>query len=171
MYFGDIVAPIIYAQAEQINVQAPWEIAGQQTAQVRILYNGSGAGAMTIPVSAALPGVFYIVNSDGSFNSSSNPAGPGDYVSVLGTGGGAMNPPAATGNPWPMSPLSSFMQSVGVTVGGETANVMYSGSAPTLESGFFQINVRLPADLSQGAKSLIATIGGVAGVPAPISIQ
>lgn len=133
--------------------------------------NGAGAGDVNVSVSAALPGVFYIVNSHGSFNSSANPARPGDYVSVFGTGGGAMNPPAATGNPWPMSPLSSVMQSVGVTVGGETAHVMYSGSAPTLESGFFQINVLLPADLSQGAKCLITTIGGVAGVPAPISIQ
>ena len=41
-----------------------------------------------------------------------------------------------------------------VTVGGEAAGVLYSGSAPTLESGFFQINVRLPADLTAVSQPL-----------------
>jgi uncharacterized protein (TIGR03437 family) len=171
VYFGDFLAPIIYAQAEQINVQAPWEITGQETAPVRIVYNGAEAGSVTVPVGAALPGVFYIVNSDGSFNSPSNPARAGDYVAIYGTGGGVMSPPGVTGSSWPLAPLSSLTQHVSVTAGGETADVLYSGSAPTLESGFFQINARLHADLSQGAQLLFVTIGGDSSAPAAVSIQ
>jgi len=171
VYFDNFAAPIIYAQAEQINVQAPWEIAGQTTTQVQILYNGVAAGSVTIPVGQALPGVFYIENSDGSFNSPSNPARPGDFVSVYGTGGGTMSPQGVTGNVWPLAPPSSFTQAVTVTVGGETAGVLYAGSAPTLESGFFQINARLPPDLTAAAQSLSVTIGGVTSAPAAISIQ
>jgi len=38
--------------------------------------------------------------------------------------------------------------------------VIYSGSAPTLLSGFFQINVRIPADLSpSSAAPMILNIG------------
>ena len=58
-----------------------------------------------------------------------------------------------------------------MTVGGETADVLYSGSAPTSESGFFQINARLPADLSQGAQYLCVTVGGDTSAPAAISIH
>jgi uncharacterized protein (TIGR03437 family) len=171
VYFGDFLAPIIYAQAEQINVQAPWEIAGQETAQVRIVYNGAEAGAVTVPVGAALPGVFNIVNSDGSFNSPSNPARAGDYVAIYGTGGGVMNPPGVTGSPWPLAPPSSFTKSVSAVVGAEAAGVLYSGSAPALESGFFQINLRLPSDLTAGAQFLRVTIDGVSSAPAAISVQ
>jgi uncharacterized protein (TIGR03437 family) len=113
-----------------------------------------------VEVTPSLPGIFYIVNSDGSFNSPSNPARAGDYVSVFGTGGGATSPLGLTGNSWPLAPLSLLTHSVSAAVGTEAAGVLYSGSAPTLESGFFQINVRLPSDLTAGAQSLSLTVGG-----------
>jgi uncharacterized protein (TIGR03437 family) len=111
------------------------------------------------------------VNSDGSINSRSNPAWPGDYVSVYGTGGGAMSPPGVTGNLWPLAPLSLLPPPVSATIGAEDAGVLYAGSAPTLESGLFQINVRLPSDLTAGSQSLSVTVGGVTSAPAAISIQ
>ena len=171
VYFDNFAAPIIYAQADQINVQAPWEIAGQTTTQVRIVYNGVEAGSVPVPMAAALPGIFNISNSDGSPNSPSNPAKPGDYVSVYGTGGGVMSPGGVTGASWPLAPLSALMQPVSAMVGSEGAGVLYYGSAPTLESGFFQINVRLPADLTSAAQSLSVTVGGATSVPAAITIQ
>jgi uncharacterized protein (TIGR03437 family) len=82
-----------------------------------------------------------------------------------------MNRPGVAGISWPLAPLSFLTQPVSVTVGGEGARVLYSGSAPSLESGLFQINVRLPADLTAGAQFLRVTIGGVASAPAAISIQ
>jgi uncharacterized protein (TIGR03437 family) len=171
VYFDNFSAPIIYAQAGLINVQAPWEMAVQTATQVRIVYNGVEAGSATVPVGRALPGVFYIDNSDGSRNSPSNPARAGDYVAVYGTGGGAMSPASVTGASWPLAPLSSLTQPVSVTIGGEAATVLYSGSAPTLESGFFQINVRLPADLTAAAEYLCLTVASVTSAPAAISIQ
>lgn len=171
VYFDNFAAPLIYAQADQINVQAPWEIAGQATTEVQIQYNGALAGRAAVPVAQALPGVFYIENSDGWFNSPANPARPGDFVAVYGTGGGAMSISGTTGGSWPLSPLSYLSQSVSVTVGGESAVVLYGGSGPTLGSGFFQIDVRLPADLTSTAQLICVSIGGVAGAPAPISIQ
>ena len=170
VYFDNFSAPITYAQSNQINVQVPWEIAGQAATQVRIVYNGVNAGLATVPVSPALPGVFYINNSDGSRNSPSNPAKPGDFVAVYGTGGGLLSPPGVTGNAWPLS-LSYLTQPVSVTVGGEPAGILYPGSAPTLDSGFFQINVRLPSDLTSAAQVLSVTIGGVTGASTPIAIQ
>ena len=171
VYFDNFAAPITYAQARQINVQVPWEIAGQSITQVRIMYNGALAGNVAVPVGAALPGIFAINNSDGSPNSSSNPARTGDFVTIYGTGGGPTNPPGLTGGAWPLMPLSLLTQPVSATVGAEGAPVLYQGSAPTLESGFFQINVRLPTDLPSGVQLLSVTIGGVTSVPVAISIK
>ena len=81
-----------------------------------------------------------------------------------------MSPAGVTGGSWPLAPLSALSQPVSAIVGGEAAGVLYYGSAPTLESGFFQINVRLPTDLTS-AQSVSVTIGGVTSVPAAISIQ
>jgi uncharacterized protein (TIGR03437 family) len=171
VYFDNFAAPITYVQAAQINVQAPWEIAGQMTTQLRVVYNGVQAGSAVVPLGAALPGVFYINNSDGSRNSPSNPARPGDYVAVYGTGGGAMSLPGVTGSSWPLAPFSLLTQPVSVAVGGEVAAVLYAGSAPTLNSGFFQINARLPPDLTSAAKSLCVTVDGVTSSPAAVTIQ
>jgi uncharacterized protein (TIGR03437 family) len=169
---GGFAAPLLYVQAQQINAQVPWELVGQTSAAVEISYPGVPATPTPVVVTPALPGVFYIQNSDYSFNSPSNPARAGDYVSVYGTGGGSMNPPGVDGAAWPLTPLSSLLtQPVSVTVGSEAAGVLYSGSAPTLESGFFQINVQLPADLTAAAQSLYVTIGGARSAPAAISIQ
>jgi uncharacterized protein (TIGR03437 family) len=171
VYFNDLSAPITYAQANQINVQAPWEIAGQTTAQLRVVFNGVQAGSAVVPVAASAPGVFFINNSDGSRNSPSNPAHAGDYVAVYGTGGGETSPAGVTGGSWPLSPLSSLTQPVAVAIGGEAAAVLYAGSAPTRNSGYFQINVRVPSDLTSAAQALCVTVGGVTSAPAPISIQ
>jgi uncharacterized protein (TIGR03437 family) len=169
--FDGLAAPLFYVQSGQINAQVPWELAGQTSATVQISWPGVAPIGTPVMVTPSLPGVFYIVNSDGSFNSPSNPARPGDYVSVYGTGGGSMSPPGVTGNSWPLAPLSSLTQSVSAGVGGEAALALYSGSAPTLESGFFQINLQLPSDLTAGAQFLRVTIGGVTSSPAAISIQ
>ena len=172
VYFDNFVAPITYAQAGQINVQAPWEIAGQTSTQMRIVFNGAQAGGATLPVGQALPGVFFINNSDGSRNSPSNPAALGDFVTVYGTGGGATNGPGVTGGTWPLVPLAFLTQPVSVTVGGENAApVLYAGSAPTLSSGFFQINVRLSLDLTAPSQFLNVTIGGVTSAPVAISVE
>ena len=67
--------------------------------------------------------------------------------------------------------LPTTFGTVSVTIGGEAASVAYAGSAPTLDSGFFQINVRLPSHLTEAEQFLRVTIGGVMSAPAAISIQ
>jgi len=171
VYFDNLAAPILYAESGQINVQVPWEIGGHATTQVQILYNGTTVGGVTEPVVPTLPGVFYVENSDGSMNSPSNPARAGDFISIYGTGGGALDSPGITGSSWPLNPLSNLTQQVAVTVGGEPAGILYAGSAPTLESGLFQINARLPSDLGIGARSLILSIGGIKGLSVTVYLS
>ena len=164
--FDGFAAPVIYASGDQINVQVPWEIAGQSSVQMSVQVSvgpfpvGTTIGPVLVAVAPSVPGVFYITNSDGTLNSPSNPAARGDFISIYGTGGGLTNPVGITGRSWPLSPLASPTLPVVITIAGENANLIYSGSAPTLLSGFFQINVRIPADLAPSpAAPMVLTIG------------
>jgi uncharacterized protein (TIGR03437 family) len=161
VYFDNFAAPVFYAAPGQINAQVPWEIAGRTTTQVRILTNGATLGSVAEPVLPALPGVFYVENPDGSLNSPANPAHPGDFLSLYGTGGGVLDPLGLTGSSWPLRPLSILSQPVAATVGGEPVGILYAGSAPGLESGVFQINAQLPSNLAAGVQILILSIGGM----------
>ena len=173
VYFDSFPAPITYAQANQLNVQVPWEIAGQATTQLRIVYNGVEAGNVALPVGPALPGIFYVSNSDGTQNSPSNPAKPGDFITIYGTGGGPTSPAGVDGAFWTLTtPYPLLTLKVTVTIGSGNASVLYAGASPLSLSGIFQINARLPTDLAASAASpLVVNIGGVASVAVPIAIQ
>ena len=82
-----------------------------------------------------------------------------------------MSPAGITGGAWPLAPLSRLTQPVSVTVGAKAAQFLYGGSAPTLGSGFFQINAGLPSDLTPPVQLLYVTIGGVNSVAVAISIE
>jgi uncharacterized protein (TIGR03437 family) len=175
--FGGITAPVFSAQSQQVTVQVPWEIAGQTSTEVVVTYNGgppAGASASApVVVAMAAPEIFAVADSDGTLNSPSNPAKAGSFITIYGTGGGVTNPPGITGGLWPITAsLATLTLPISVSIGGTNAIVLYAGSAPTLESGYFQINVALPSGLkSSSAVNLVVTIGGSSSVTLPISIQ
>ena len=174
--FGGIAAPVFSAQAQQVTVQAPWEIAGQTSTEVVVTYNGgppAGASASApVVVSTAAPGIYAVANSDGALNSAANPAKAGGFITIYGTGGGVTNPLGITGGLWPITTsLPTLSLPVFVSIGSANAIPLYAGSAPTLESGYFQINATLPPGLQATAADLVATIGGMSSAPVPIYIQ
>jgi uncharacterized protein (TIGR03437 family) len=172
--FGGIAAPVFSAQSQQVTVQVPWEIAGQASTEVAVTYNGPPAVAsIPVVVATAAPGIIALANSDGTLNSPSNPAKAGGFIAIYGTGGGVTNPLGITGGLWSITAsLPTLTLPVSVTIGGTNAMVLYAGSAPTLESGYFQINVALPSGLqASSAVNLVVTVGGSSSVAVPISIQ
>jgi uncharacterized protein (TIGR03437 family) len=169
--FGGIPAPLLYVQSHVINAQVPWELAGQTSTSVRISYPGVASAATPVVVAASLPGVFGVNNSDGTLNSPSNPAKPGDFITLYGTGGGPTSPAASTGGFWTLTtPLPSLTLDVSVAIGGESGSVLYAGASPQSSSGIFQINVRIPSDLPPSTDLLTLRIGKGASPPIPITI-
>jgi uncharacterized protein (TIGR03437 family) len=154
VFFDDIPAPVLYAQAQQINAQAPFEISGKTTTMVHVVYQGASSATVPIAVSPAEPDFFrtdygstqgYILNQDGTPNSPSNPAKAGEIVAAFGTGGGIYDPTLATGEIVPIGPFFYLTQKVVVKIDdGLEADVVYAGAAPTRISGVFQINFRIP---------------------------
>ncbi|SPE41028.1 exported hypothetical protein [Candidatus Sulfopaludibacter sp. SbA3] len=174
--FGGVAAPVFSAQSEQVTVQVPWEIAGQTSTEVVVTYNGgppAGASAsVPVVVSTAAPGIFAVANSDGTLSSPSNPAKAGGFITIYGTGGGVTNPLGITGGLWPITAsLPTLTLPISVSIGGTNAIVLYAGSAPTLESGYFQINVALPSGLQTSSVNLVVKVGGSSSLAVPISIQ
>lgn len=172
--FGGIAAPIFSAQSQQVTLQVPWEIAGQTSTEAAVFYNGGAAVASApVVVATAAPGIYAVANSDGTPNSPTNPAMAGSWITVYGTGGGVTNPLGITGGLWPITALLPTLSlPVSVTIDGTNAMILYAGSAPTLESGHFQINVALPLALqASSAVNVVVTIGGSSSVAVPISVQ
>jgi uncharacterized protein (TIGR03437 family) len=168
VFFDELAAPLLYVQAGQINAQVPWEIAGRSSTQVQVMYNEVATNSESMTVSSVAPGLFYlnypaslqgaILNRDGSVNSVNNPAKVGDVVAMFGTGGGMASAPGVTGGYWgtgahtllaPPFPASIDANSSPAVayIGQVNAPVIYAGTAPTLLSGFFQVNVRIPPGL------------------------
>jgi uncharacterized protein (TIGR03437 family) len=157
VFFNQIEAPILYAQSEQINAQVPWELAGQTSAQVHVEYNGVSTRTGIVALQPSAPALFpeqygatqgAIINQDGTHNSVANPAPAGSVVSIFGTGGGATNPASVTGGLALLKPLATLVLPATVIIDGTlNADVQYAGIAPTLISGLFQINFRVPQSL------------------------
>ena len=164
VFFDQYAAPLMYVQSGQINLQVPWEVAGQSSTIVQVIYNQTKLNSFSLSVQGAAPGIFYapypslaalVVNQDGSINSSSNPANPGDIITFYGTGAGPTNPPGVTGGYAPQNAGTLLALPVTVTIGGINAPVVYAGAAPTLLSGFFQINAQVPQGVTPSAQDLL----------------
>ena len=151
-------APLIYAQSEQVNAQAPFELNGQTSTTITLTYGGNTFGPVTVPLRFAYPGLFRMQagvtaqamaeNADGSINSPSNPAPRGSVVTLWGTGFPPLNSGCTTGGVNVDSPVNLAAGYTAVLSGGGT--VTYAGGAPLLACGVVQIDMQVPADAVPG---------------------
>jgi len=137
---------------------APWSLQTGQTVDVCVVYNESPTNCLPLTVVDAHPGVFTVDgyyaaawNQDGTFNSASNPAMPGTYVTVWATGLGPISPAQADGAivglPLPVNVLPVTMSWELFTLFGglrSPITVQYAGPAPFEVAGVSQINFVVP---------------------------
>jgi uncharacterized protein (TIGR03437 family) len=156
--FNGVPAPLIYAAENQINVLVPYEIAGSAQANMTITTGAGTSQTLALQVVPAQPNIFAILNSDGSVNSKSNRASPGDTVSILVSGAGVLNPALPDGtiaaSPAPATALAvqvnltyiylSFIpfanQSFKLTV-----TPTYAGGIPGTVIDMLRVDVTLPS--------------------------
>jgi uncharacterized protein (TIGR03437 family) len=153
-----VPAPPYYVSAGQVNVQIPYEVAGQSQASVSVSYNGTGSAAQLIQIAASTPRLYPgVFNADGSLNSAENPAPANSIVTLFATGHGVTNPPSFTGKA-AAEPYSQPAAPVRVSIGGQDGEILFAGSAPET-AGVLQINVRLPAGITGNTIGVLLTIG------------
>ena len=158
-------APLNFVTTGQINAQVPWAIASGPATAI-VTSGGIASAPFQFTVAAAYPGIFVfgtnravVQNQDFSLNTTGSPAAVGSFITVYMTGGGAVNPPIATGAASPGgSTLAQVTAPHSATIGGQPADVQFLGMAPGFVA-VVQANVKVPA-LSAGDYPLVITIGG-----------
>jgi len=171
VFFNGYPAPMIYALGTQVSALVPYEVAGFQTVNAVVVYQGNASAPFSVPVAAAKTSIFTndssghgqgaILNQDFSRNGPSNPAPRGQYVFIYGTGEGLTTPPGVDGR-ISGTPLPTVNLKCSATIGGETATLNYCGEAPDAIAGLVQVNALIPESVTPGsAVSVSITIGGV----------
>ncbi len=162
-----VPAPLVYADAFQVNLQVPYELRPGAVASVQVFGSGVPSNRISVPVAEAAPELFQdfatrhvvALNEDGSRNGQGAPALPGAVLVLFGTGAGNVVGPRETGAvAGPVHPLVALP--VSVTVGGEAAAALFAGEVPGF-IGLAQINVRLPARAAREARAepVVWTVG------------
>ena len=180
------VAPLFMSSCAQVNLQIPWEDAGQT--QVAMVATVAGLVSLPQPATVApfAPGIFTMnqlgtgqgaieIASSGQLagivGASSRPIAQGEYVVIYCTGLGAVSNQPATGAAALSSPLSFTSTQPTVTIGGVSAQVTFSGLAPGF-AGLYQVNALVPVGIAPGsATNLILSIGGVQSNTVTIATQ
>lgn len=164
-------APVTAVSANQINVFVPFGVSGKSTTQVMVKVDGMASPATTAPIASSAFGLFTAnasgsgqaaaLNQDNSYNNAGTPAAAGSIVSFYATGAGAMTPAVSDGAIVTSVPLPQPDLPVTVTIGGQNAEVLYAGAAPSLPAGVLQINARIPVGLPPGDAVVAVTVGGL----------
>jgi uncharacterized protein (TIGR03437 family) len=142
---------VIAAFPFQVNAILP---AGIATGNASVAMSGTlGTASLNVTILGSAPGIFGLVNQDGTLNSASNPAARGAYVSIYGTGLGG------SGGPVP-----------GVTIGTLYVKPSYAGPAPGF-TGLFQINVQIPASIAPGSDVSLSVTQTVTSNTVAVAIE
>jgi uncharacterized protein (TIGR03437 family) len=182
-FSGGTQAPLYFVSGPQVNLQVPWELAGQSTASLAATLNGATGATQTVNLASAAPAIFTtnsqgtgqgaILDSSYHLVDSSNPATAGTtYILIYCTGLGAVkdNQPA-TGAPASLTAQAETATTPTVTIGGVTANVSFSGLAPGYV-GLYQVNALVPAGVAAGSAVPVAiSMGDVISNTVTIAVQ
>ncbi len=170
--FGKIEAPLFYAAGGQVNLQIPWELAGQSQAVLSAAFGGQTSGPQTVSMARFAPGLFAIVDTSYHLVTPSNPAAAGiTVISIYCTGLGPVTNQPATGAAAPSIPLAVTTTKPDVTIGGVPSQVLFSGLAPG-SAGEYQVNALVPANAPIGdSVPVILSIGGATSNALEIAIQ
>ncbi|HML15753.1 MAG TPA: IPT/TIG domain-containing protein, partial [Bryobacteraceae bacterium] len=180
-----------YVSATQINVIVPWEVAGRAQTNITVSYEGGTSAPFTYNVVSATP-AFYTLNATGAGQAAAlnqdysingpaagvivggttiatKPASPGSEIAIYGTGGGVTNPGGSDGTVTPTTQLYPLMNasSVTATIGGQPATVYFAGAAPSLVTGVFQVNLKVPAGVTGDTLAVALTVNGVTTITGP----
>ena len=156
-------AAIEYISATQVNVQPPDDTA---VGPVPVVVTTSGGTSTTFTATYAqfAPGLFpaaapYIVaqhGADNSYVTPASPAKPKEVIVLWGTGFGPANPPVPAGQVFTgANPLAN---TVTATIGGQPATVQFAG---VVGAGLVQINVQVPASITNGDLPVVLSVGGL----------
>lgn len=167
-----------YVDSGQVNVFVPWELQGYSSVQIKVTANEYDYGTLvTMPVSNYAPAFFETsagnaaaLDAQYQVVTPSHAAVRGQNIAVYLNGLGPVNNQPASGFPAALNNTQTTTQTPTVMIGGQSAQVLYSGLAPGYV-GLYQVNVTVPSNIPAGAQSLTVLIGGVTSKASGITVQ
>jgi uncharacterized protein (TIGR03437 family) len=173
---------LLYTSDGQMSVQAPCDLAVNTQHQIMARREDALSVPDSLPPTTAQPGIFtqdlsgsgqgIVVKSDMlTLAEPRTPAPRNEVIVLYATGLGPVTPAVRTGEPAPMSPLSRTANPATVTIGGQAAQVQFSGLTPGF-MGLYQINAVVPNDVTPGDQvPVIVTVAGQPSPPVTIAVR
>jgi uncharacterized protein (TIGR03437 family) len=169
--FDGVAVPLLSVSAQEIDLVAPFELAGKSATTVAVQYNGVQSNAVqvaVIPTSVQILGVY---NGDFTPNSASNPAEPGSIMIFYFAGAGQTSPASLDGQV-NAAPFAAFPTPVQINAPENNPTylpVSYAGAAPGLAAGIFQVNFTAPQQSSMDMSLILGN--GNTSTQFSVSIQ
>jgi uncharacterized protein (TIGR03437 family) len=163
-------APLYYVSPGHVNMQIPNELTPNRTYPTVLVFGNQYSLPQNVDLIPIAPAIYTF--SDGttlvaqhpdataSLVTSSNPAKPGETLTIYAVGMGTTTPPVPSGTPAPSNPLASVPPQVVVTVDGQPAQVSFAGLTPGL-AGLYQINFAVPLTAKAGTLNVVITQNGI----------
>lgn len=168
---------LVFVSPGQVNVQVPWELKGQTSALMKVTIDYTPGNVVTLKLSDYSPAFFEAGSGvaaalDASYKvvNASNPAKRGAVVQLYANGLGPVTNTPDSGAPAPSGPFATTTTTPTVTIGGQPAQVLFSGLAPGF-AGLYQLNVTVPANIGAGNQPLVVSIGGASSKASGITVQ
>jgi trimeric autotransporter adhesin len=170
---GTTPLPILYTSSGQMNVQVPYSVPVNTNFQLSVQNGTTLSVPQTLTVAQAQPGIFTtneqgtgqgaIEQSDGvTLAQPGTPAAIGEVVVIYCTGLGTVTPAVTEGQP---APKATTVNPTTVTIGGQPAQVQYSGLTPGF-AGLYQVNAVVPSGITTGdAVPVTITVAGQTSQP------
>ncbi|MCZ6750197.1 MAG: hypothetical protein O7E51_00025 [Acidobacteria bacterium] len=166
VFINNIASPLIFVSPSQINAQVPCEVTPGSTINVFVQVGSLPGPLEALQIQAATPGVFSvtqngmgagaILHANFTLVDSNSPVVAGETILIFCTGlGETVSPQIQTGE---AGNGQLTLQTPTVTIGGQNAQVVFSGAAPGFV-GLYQINVIVP-NFSGGDPELLIDLAG-----------
>jgi hypothetical protein len=121
-------------------------------------------------IAASSSGPAVVHSSDFKLVSASNPAHPGEILSLFATGLGPVRPNVEPGKPFPASPLAAVNSPMDVLVNGASTEMLAAAGYPGSTDGY-QVNFRVPGDTPKGTAALQVSAAWITSSTVQIVIQ
>ncbi len=175
---NEIAIPLLSTSPTQIDAQLPNELAptARITLTIRSTKLGVASAGVQLQLSPTSPGVFALSidgtpralfhAQDSMFVTPDYPADRDEDLFLYANGLGPASPAVNTGDGNPESPVSSAVQAVNVTVGGQPYQVTSAALAPGFVS-VYQVFIRVPGNRIRGDDlPIVVSVGGVSSATA-----
>jgi uncharacterized protein (TIGR03437 family) len=185
VFLGTEPLPLLYVSPGQVNVQVPYDAPVNTHYQVTVQHTDPNTGAIlqSLPeqlvIAQAQPGIFtvdesgtgpgVIFRSDGitlaqpgscaSQGYACAPATAGETITIQCTGLGAVDPPVVAGALPADSPISSTVNPIFVTIGGQDGQAAMGTLIPG-RPGVYRVTAIVPQGVSGDAVPILVTVAG-----------